>query len=227
MLHLIRLLLVMNLGGCGTNIYQQFDNEDPAEAASAALDEEKSDKAINILEAAIKEDPLNYELVSLLASAKAQKGGVDTMDFALNMASSGGTGDIVGLFTVVPEATTSNISLLQEAVNLLESIPEADLYEADRFKLSMFYTSLLTLRTKLFDSNGDGSLSAEELLELDDASAVQILQDLVSAQSTISNYSSDDGTQDAASNVNTIATAINDQEGATDAEKLRNFLDNN
>ena len=69
--------------GCGTNIYEQFDDQDPGEVATVALDEGNSDKAIEVLTAALNDDPANPELISLLASAKAQKAGVDTMDFAL------------------------------------------------------------------------------------------------------------------------------------------------
>ena len=85
--------------------------------------------------------------------------------------------------------------------------------------MSMFYTSLLTLRTKAFDSDGDGSLSVEELAALDDASAIAILTDLAAAQSSLNGYSTEDGTQDAANNVGSIATSIEGQEGASDEGK--------
>lgn len=218
-------LVFMFTTACGTNLYEQFSSEDPAEAATVALDDRNPDKAIKILDSALSDDPDNYILMSLLASAKAQKAGVDTVDFALSMASSGAGGDIVSLFSVVPEASSSNLALLQEAIELLESIPSDSLHEADTFKLSMFYTTSLTLKSKLLDDDGDGVLSYEELLDLDESSAEDILQDLESAQNMLDAYSSEDGTQDAAGNIGTIADAIEAEEGSTTTEKLRNFLE--
>jgi hypothetical protein len=127
----------------------------------------------------------------------------------------------------MPEANSTRISLLSEAVTLLESIPAAEKKGGDQFKLGMFYTSLMTLRTKSIDGDGDGSLSAEEIANLDDETAVAILSDILEAESSLADYGAEDGTQDAAGQVSTIKSQIDSQPGDSDAEKLRNFLSNN
>ena len=215
------------LFSCGTNTFEQVETtKDVAEEATRALDEQKSDKAISILTEALVDDPTNYQYISLLASAKAQKSGVDTMDFALSMAS--GNSDsgnaITGLFGVVPDATDEAISLLSEAVTHMDSIPSAELIPADQFKSSMFYSSLMTMQTKALDSDGDGVLSAEELLAMSEAEASTIINSITGAESAIANYSASDGTGTAATNVGQIKSDIDGQAGSTDAEKLRNYL---
>ena len=215
---------------CGTNSFAPYDTSaDPAEEAARALDEGKSDKALEILDEALASDPNNYVYISLKASAKAQSAGVDTMDFALAMAEEGvSTGGIVGLFSVVPAASASNISLLQEAVTLMESIPSAQLTAGDQFKASMFNTCLMTLHTKALDTDGDGVLSAAELLaNLNDSNASDIINSIVGAEDALANYTATDGTADAAGNVSQIKADIDSQAGSTDAEKLRNYLGSN
>ncbi|NRA64077.1 MAG: tetratricopeptide repeat protein [Pseudobacteriovorax sp.] len=217
--------LAVSLWSCGTNIYKQFDDQNPGELAAVALDEDNPDKAIKILDAALEDDPANYELVSLLASAKAQKAGVDTISLTLSLAENNGSDNtIVSLFNSVPEPTATTISLMEECLTLMESIPSASALAADRFKQSMYYTALMTLRTKSIDLDGDGTLSADELGSLSVEAAAAIIANIVAAESSLNGYSSEDGTQDAASSVSSISSSISGQEGADEAEKLRNYL---
>jgi hypothetical protein len=195
----------------------------------AALDEHRSDDAISILEKALRKEPENWLYVSLLASAKAQKAGVDTTDIALEMAKGGGTEDTSGnaltaLFAILPEPTTEAVSLLGEATELLASIPGDQLVEGDFFKVSMFNTAFTALQAKFFDGDGDGALSVEELQNLDEDAAINILNSLLNAESAATIYQSAGGTGDATSNVSEIRAQIDAQPGETQADKLRNFL---
>ncbi len=225
------LLLGLSWSGCGRNVYNQFEEGSPADEAVKALEEDNPDAAIAILEDSIATDPANYQLISLLASAKAQKAGVDTVALILNLVSdndseSGNSSDngIVGLFGVMPEFTDSVVDLLGESVRLIESIPASQVLPADRFKLSLFYTALMTVRTKQIDGDGDGNLSAEEIAAMDDETAIAILNDILTAESSITGYSANDGTEVAAGQISGISSAIESQEGETQADKLRNYL---
>ena len=221
------ILFSLWISSCGNSIFEAAEpTKDPAEEATRALEEGDYETAISVLTSALESEPTNYQYVSLLASAKAQKAGVDTMDFALEMAS-GNTSDsgITGLFSVVSDATADNLTALGEAVDLMDTIPSSDQTAADQFKTSMFYTSLMTMRTKALDTDGDGVLSAEELANnLNDSNASDIINSIVGAEDALANYTADDGTGDAAGNVSAIKDAIDSQDGATDAEKLRNYL---
>lgn len=219
-------LLLLLLSGCSANVFEVVADPDPAEEATVALDEHKSDEAISILEKALQKAPDNTLYISLLASAKAQKAGIDTTDIALEMAKGGETSGnaLTSLFSILPTATTEVIALLVEATGLLATIPSDELKEGDVFKVSMFNTALTALQAKYFDADGDGQFSVEELENLDEDAAITILNSLLNAESAAAIYQSSGGTGDATGNVSQIKSQIDAQPGDTQAEKLRNFL---
>lgn len=218
------------LSACGTNIFTAVETHDPADRALALLDEKKPDAAISVLADALEESPDDWTLVSLMASAKAQKAGVDTTEVALKMAtqdeseSSQSSNELSALFTVLPEASSDRIDLMAEAVTYINSIPEEERVAADIFKLSMYNTSYTALQTKFFDGDGDGKFTIEELQDLDEETAIAILDSLLNVEAAAAAYSADDSTGAAAGKVGEIAAKINSQEGATTSEKLKNFL---
>lgn len=220
------LILTMSLSACGSNIFAPVADPDPADEATAALDERKSDEAITILEKALQKEPENWLYVSLLASAKAQKAGVDTTDIALEMAKGGeASGNpLTALFTILPTATNDVLALLGEATELLASIPADQLEDGDTFKISMFNTAFTALQAKYFDTDGSGTFTIEELQNLDEAAAINILNSLLNAENAATIYQSSGGTGDATSNVSQIRAQIDAQPGETQADKLRSFL---
>ncbi|WP_141735332.1 hypothetical protein [Oligoflexus tunisiensis] len=220
------ILLLALSSACGTNLFESVADPDPADKATAAMDERKSDEAISILEKALQDEPENWLYVSLLASAKAQKAGVDTTDIALEMAQGGESSGnpLTALFTVLPTATQEVIDLLSEATELLASIPADQLESGDTFKISMFNTAFTALQAKFFDADGSGSFSVEELQSLDEDAAVNILNSLLNAENAATIYQSSGGTGDATSNVTQIRSQIEQQPGETQAEKLRSYL---
>lgn len=211
---------------CGTNTFEQLEtSKDPAEEATRALEEGKPSKARSIMEKELESDTTNYQYISILASAKAQEAGIDTMEFALSLAESGGGDSITGLFGVVPTPTESSLTSLDEAVNHLNSIPSASQTQEDQFKAAIFSTCLMTMRVKILDTDGDGSLSDAELISnLTVDNAASILSSLTSAETAIAGYGASDGTTSAVNNISTISSSINSQSGSTDAEKLQNYL---
>ena len=97
--------------GCGSNVFRAVEKHDPADRALALLDEKKADEAISVLNDALEENSEDWVLVSLMASAKAQKAGVDTTEVAIKMATqdesqtAAASNPLTSLFTVLPAAT--------------------------------------------------------------------------------------------------------------------------
>lgn len=220
------LCLALSLGACGTNVFEAVADPDPADEATAAMDQRKSDEAITILEKALQKEPENWLYISLLASAKAQKAGVDTTDIALEMAKGGESSGnpLTALFSVLPAATDEVLDLLGESTDLLASIPADQLEDGDAFKISMFNTAFTALQAKYFDADGSGSFTVEELQNLDEEAAINILNSLLNAENAATIYQSSGGTGDATSNVSAIKAQIESQPGESQAEKLRSFL---
>jgi hypothetical protein len=222
------LFLTISLSACGSNLFSPVadPDPDPADEATAALDQRRSDEAITILEKALQREPENWLYVSLLASAKAQKAGVDTTDIALEMAKGGESSGnpVTALFSILPAATNDVIILLGEATELLASIPSDQLEDDDTFKISMFNTAFTALQAKAFDADGSGTFTIEELQNLDETATINILNSLLNAASAATIYQSSGGMGDATSNVSQIRAQIDAQAGDTQADKLRNFL---
>lgn len=235
-LHIMIWCLIVS--GCGNNSLKQFEKEDAAEDAAIELENEDPDKAIEILDEAIADDPENWKLISMLSAAYAQKAEVDLLDLALNMAitstddtDSASTEDqteLAQLWEYLPPATDANLTNADTAVNLLRSIPQAERTQADHFKLALLSTASLSLRLKSFDLNGDGQLSAAELarIGLEDASAV--LSGIAGAAEAIG-YAGEQGENAdvAAETIASIAAEIEDTPGDTDQEKIQNYFEQN
>lgn len=235
-LNMIMILSLLLHTACGKNMLSTFEKQNAAEDATIELEKNNPDKAIRILQDALEDDPENYQLISLLSAATAQKYGIDALTMALEMANnqagngsqSGtqGSNNITALFSAVPEASLTNIEGVQEAIRIMMTIPAESRTKADNFYLSLMNTAALALQTKKFDKDGDGLISPVELLDLSDEDAVNIIESLLNAESALSGGILDEGGNSKASaeQISQIRTQIDAQEGATTAEKLRNYL---
>jgi hypothetical protein len=214
---------------CGSNTFSDFEEKDPAEDAAVALEQGNPTRAVNILTKALEDDSENQTLLSLLGMAYAQRAGVDPLTFVERMgsdSSSNSGNGVTALFGVMPEATSERIADVDLAISTLYRIPTADLKAWDKLKLAMFQTAAMTLRAKALDSNGDGALAPEEVLELSTDNAVAIVNQLAQASGLLSSDLGIGGTSNAGSRVSAIQEAIADQPGSTDEERLRNYLAN-
>ena len=72
--------------------------------------------------------------------------------------------------------------------NSHESIPLANKTTADIIKLTIFYTAMSALQTKIFDADGDGDLSDTELQNLTVAEAAAIIANIGNAAAAIGSY---------------------------------------
>jgi hypothetical protein len=209
-----------------------LEREDPAEDATIALEEGDPNKAINILTKALEGDSTNWIYVSILALAYAERAGINALTLAQNMASNSENGtsssnEVTALFSILPDATDTNISDVDQAVALMITIPSDSRTTADVLKIVMFQTASLTLRTKKYDLNGDGVVSTAELLAMSSGDAVTILSQLASAAIAFASGGSSSSTdQAAASQITAIQTAIDSCSGVDQEAKLKNYLSN-
>ena len=77
---------------------------------------------------------------------------------------------------VMPEASQANLDDLDRAVEILTVDMTADQrLTGDDFKLALYQTASVILHTKALDTNGDGQLTLDEILNLSSGNAARIL----------------------------------------------------
>lgn len=221
---------------CGANPFETYEDADPAEDATVALEEGDPNKAINILTKALQNDPENYQYISILALAYAERAGIDALTLAQKMASSSSStsvassqsNGVTSLFAIMPEATDGNIADVDTAVALMVTIPSTVRTSADILKIAMYQTASLTLRTKKYDLDGDGTISAAEVLGMTSGDATTILSQLSSAASAFTGGSTTSSVdQAAASQISSIQSAISQCPGADQEAQLKNYMSKN
>lgn len=230
--------LTLSLGCSDKSIFKAADKHDVGDDAAVWMEKGRPAKAIEILRDALDDEPDDYRLRSLLSAAIAQLYGIDAIGLALKMAENqakkaseepadgaSSNNAIVALFAVLPDATAANIAGLEEAITELTKIPDESRTKADYFKLSMLHTSLLGLRTKKFDKDGDGQVSPVEILSMSDDDAIGIISSLIAGQAAFSAGSSTgEGSAAAGAQIGAIQAEIDKQDGATSGERLKNYL---
>lgn len=225
-------LLLSVYTSCGPNPFATLETGDPAEDATIALEKGDPNRAINILTEALQDEPENWTYVSILALAYAERAGINALTLAENMAESpsgspASTNNVTALFSVLPDATDQTIDDVDEAVSLMLTIPPANRTAADTLKIAMFQTASLTLRTKKYDLNGDGIVSASEILAMSSGDALTIMSQLAGAAAAFAGGGSSSQTdQAAAEQINNIQTAISSCPGPDQETKLKNYLSN-
>lgn len=226
------------LSACGTNPFDSYEDKDPAEDATVALEEGNPNKAINILTKALESDPGNAQYISILALAYAERAGINALTLAQKMASNSGSSStaaassnsngVTSLFSVMPAATDANIADVDTAVTLMLSIPGASRTSADVLKIAMYETAAMTLRTKKYDLDGDGTISAAEVIAMTSHDASTILSQLSSAASAFTGGTSTSTVdQAAASQITSIQTAISQCPGGDQETQLKNYMSKN
>lgn len=173
-------------------------------------------------------------LVSILASAQAQKGGIDPLSIILYMAKSETStallatqNEAIKLFPALPDASLDNLRNLQFAITLLNAIGEDYFINADHFKIAIFGTAYFALTIKHLDTDGDGNISITEALQVGESLAVDLISIIAQASASIgaTQAQEDDARAKAsAQNISDIQSKIDASPGTTNAEKLQNFI---
>jgi hypothetical protein len=128
------------------------------------------------------------------------------------------------MFKVLPDPTIQSLADFEKSLELLNGIAAEDRLPGDDFKLAMFNTASAILTLKRFDTNLDGEVTAGELTNFSDATATSLLAQIGAAESLLAGDDSSKDGAAAASSFSTFRTELAKQEGATDEEKLANFL---
>lgn len=217
---------------CGQNAFETTETADPAEDATIALENQDPNKAIEILETELEDDPTHPKYLSILSLAYAQRAGVEPLEFAQNFSKNAGNSEsnseFTVLFAIMPEPTAGNIADISQAVAILTSIPVEDRLDGDAFKLAMFNTAAVVLRTKAFDSDGDGDLTAEEITSLSTEDAAALLTQILASESLLAeNNDGSDSNKKAQEAYAKFTEELNQAEGATQEERLKNYLESN
>jgi hypothetical protein len=218
-------LLLSTLGDAYTTLYDALDSNSNLVQAQVDLNAEME---VLIAAGKIKGVP---NLVSILASSKAQKHGIDPFSIALKFADSASSGDssssgsgnsFTVLFPVLPDATAENLEGLDIAMTILGSVGSKKTV-ADQYKEALLLTASIALVTKTLDADGDGEVSALEAVTLSDAAAKTLLNQITAAVlAAAANTDSDSSAS--SEQIQALQSKIDAEDGATQEEKLRNFM---
>ncbi|MDA9951380.1 hypothetical protein N9D31_02280 [Oligoflexaceae bacterium] len=228
----VLLVLALFFSSCGDNVTEGVADRDPIDNALADMDNGRWDEAIEILEDEIGGDEEPNLIYALLALAYAGKHGLDPLTYSIELTKTSDDGDeegnaITNTFAALPEATDENIAGIKTAADFMALIPNDEKSLENVFLASMLYSAHFSLISKKFNTDGDAGLTAEELAGLSADEAAAIIESLLAASDILSGTDLEGGDTDkAAEQIDAIQDAIDDSEGATDQEKLQNFLSN-
>ncbi|MBM4252713.1 MAG: hypothetical protein FJ146_12130 [Deltaproteobacteria bacterium] len=236
--------MMITLAGCGQSIFSGLRKIDPAAEACRELENDDPNAAISILTSALEGSPGNAQYLSILATAYAQRAGVDPLYLALNMgtdssssnssslalASSGSSSSFTAMFSLLPSPTQTVLDDIDLAVSILtDQIDATSRQPGDLFKGAIFMTASMVLHVKKLDTSGDGTLTASDLASMTEEDALAILGNLSAAITLLGTSGSDDGggqaaAAAAASQLEAFSSQITSSSGSTDSEKLRTYL---
>ncbi|WP_141731777.1 hypothetical protein [Oligoflexus tunisiensis] len=224
------LLLMMTLSGCGTSSqatsYVSLTQDEEAREALDALD---YDKAIEIYQELIAAEPEVYERYRYLAAAYAASAGFDIIEVAKgDVGGSGSLLDAMGSF-LPADPTTEQLERMALAKDTLLSIP-ADLRSKDNTEVAYasgaavqleFYQSAYSIMyiNRFAQVTPSGSLDPERLESMTDEDVTNILENFSQVAAT--------GGEGVPAAAQKVLTQIDEQEGATQKEKLINYLNAN
>ncbi|MBP6218284.1 MAG: hypothetical protein KA436_06835 [Oligoflexales bacterium] len=226
-----KIVLLSELGNDYRDVFENIDSDTDLALAEESLHSQMVKRIDN---GKSKKAPA---LVSILASAEAQEGGIDPLEIILNLvksessttklADSPSLNSLVNLFTALPAATSSRLAHLQKALTVLSSIRSDRFEKHDYFKQAIFTTAYVALTLKFLDTDGDGQISVSEALVLADSLALRLVTLLANAQESINSsqlQSGDENTKASGDKIQEIRDKIGQASGSSDADKLRTFI---
>lgn len=223
LLALIALCVTAGTVACGSgNVFAKAVKRSDAEKAQAALESGDLDSAISTLEAYLKNHPDDAAAQSMLANAYLKKSGVDLLKIGTSI--SGGSQNQSSWNTIsgaLPAGTEENIANVQAAVQALSNIPAELRTDEQNFQLAIAQTTLAVTVAKKVAGDSGGQLTTEKIDQMSDSDALTIYNALKGSADASNSMSTPDS---GLSQVGSIANGIDSQSGATEAERLRNYL---
>jgi hypothetical protein len=208
----------------------------PDEEARLALDEKDYTKAIELLTALVTEYPEEYQRYPLLASAHAARSGFDLLAVARNQFTSGGTlFDQLAQFVPDPaetgeEAYDASLADMDAAVAWLRRIPadrisatSAESYAGSAsLQLTLYGAAYSVMYLNQFTISADTGQFDPALLEnMTEEDALVVISSLAAAGAQ---QTGEDG-EALNQRINEAVANIDSQPGATNADRLRAFID--
>jgi len=243
----LKILIAATLGSCGTPGTNVADCDTDSssvpctertrdEEIRRALDAGDLPTAIINLEAAIAEEPENYNRYSLIAAAYAGVAGFDI--FNVVKAQFGGSSsifDVMKNFLPDPVALTTteyddSLANMKKSVDILNAIPaeKRDLASGERYatsaslQLTLYQSaySIMYINKFAYSAASGSSIDVTKLESMSDADAEAILENLAAA-AAVQQGAQGEGVSTA---VASAEAAIAATEGATTREKLINYM---
>ncbi|MEY3901207.1 MAG: hypothetical protein RL189_513 [Pseudomonadota bacterium] len=208
---------------CGSgNVFSKAVKRSDSDKAQAALESGDLDTAISTLESYLKNNPDDAAARSMLANAYLKKSGVDLLKIGTSISSgSQDQSSWSAISGALPAGTEENIANVQAAVQALSNIPAEQRTDEQNYQLAIAQTTLAVTVAKKAAGDTGGQLTNEKIDQMSDSDALTIYNALKgSADATNSMSNPDSGL----SKVGSISSGIDNQSGATEAERLRNYL---
>ncbi len=222
------------LGSCGTgNKAEDRVEKTPDEQIRIALDNNDLATARTLLEQQITAEPDNYSRYPVLGAVYANLGGFDIFKAVSHVSDlSGGKSPLDSIGQFLPDSPTKdNVDLLDKASAIILQMPtakrastaEESYASSAAFQLALYQTAYSITYMKLFIKTDPltQKLDPSKLssMTVQDASAI-----LKSLKASAGNMSEIAGSEEVAAQINTAIADIDAQPGATDDEKLANYI---
>jgi len=217
--------IFLNNCGSSSNIFHTLAPGSGKDGARSSFSQGDYDKAINQLESYLKDHPGDAEALSMLATARMKKAGIDQLQIALKITELqkvDGKGEWQSLLSAMPAGSQDNVNQLTQAVAHLSQIPASQRTQEQNYQLGIAQTALAVAVTKqtVGDPSGN-SIDKNKVDSLSDSDAQLILDSL---QGSNENISQSGSTSQGASSMSSLSGKIASSQGNTQADKLRNFL---
>lgn len=214
------------LQGCGDsgNVFAFASKKSDKDKGRSALARGDYDTAISELENSLRNNPNDPAARSMLANAYLKKSGLDELKIASQISSSQGNGDFGALMSAMPPGTPENRDRMEKAVEVLSGIPPEQRTEQQNYQLAVAQASLaVTVVKQTTGGSEPKEMSNEEIDAISDDDAETMYESMTGAATSL-NGAGSAGQEAGAAPVNNVAGELSVQEGATPAEKMRNFL---
>ncbi|MFZ9519846.1 MAG: tetratricopeptide repeat protein [Silvanigrellaceae bacterium] len=216
-------LPVYFLSGCGSgNVFSGVVKRSDSDKAQAALESGDYDAAIESLNAYLRDNPGDASARAMLANAYLKKSGVDLLKIGTSFSSGDQNASTWTMVSgALPSGTAENVANVQAAVDALSSIPPEQRTDEQNYQLAVAQTTLAVTVAKKVAGDDSGQLTTEKIDQMSDSDALTIYNALKGSKDATGAMSTPDSSL---SKVGSITDGIDSQSGATEAERLRNFL---
>lgn len=213
---------VVSCGSSG-NVFEKAQTISDKEKARKLMAKGDFAGAVVLLERYLQSHPDDKEAKSALVYAQSKLLDCDPAKILSKIADPSAAGsDWQKLSQAMPAGTQENVDKLKSSVDLLNSIPADERSPEQNYQLAMANATLAVVQAKMVATDENGNFdSAKAQTELDDTKAQTIIDSVNGANSALAASGSDSSNSN---KLGTVSSDLNNSEGASSSEKLKNFL---